>query len=924
MKAFSSLRSRMVIVVLLSAGPALALLYATGLENRVHSKKMAEDRASRLVRLVALDQKQALISARQLVEIIAQLPQVFLHKKKACDNVVTKAKTIYPSIASLGAIKLNGDVFCSAIPFETGLSAANSSWFKEVLKTREYAISSFHVGGLTKKPVMTLAFPSFAPGGKLAAIVFVSVDLKWLNQIIALEQLPPGYELTIIDPKGTVLARTPDPEFWVGDNHRDVPVISSILSGKQTGTFQSIGLDGRESLFAFLPLQVGPDKPEAYAYVGIRNDVAFAEFDKIFFRNIAGLISVILIALLVASWGSDLIVLRRLRELVSATRKLATGDLSIRSNIKSGGEVGQLATAFDDMADALEKEGEKTRESRNQLQASQSMLSTILNSIPVRVFWKDKKLNYIGCNELFARDVDLETPYQVIGKNDFDLPWADQAEKYRANDLDVITSGIPKLMYEVVQTDVNGVERWLEVSKIPLQDLDEQVIGVLGIYQDITPRKHFENKLNHMAYHDGLTGLINRREFENRLRNILEKTRLEDQEHALLYIDLDQFKIINDTCGHFAGDELLKQLANVLSGSVRHNDVLARLGGDEFGVILENCQSERALVIAEEILNNVRNFKFVWKAKSFSVGASIGLVVLDASTPSMQELLSRADMACYAAKDLGRNRVHVYEEDNLDLQRRHGEMRWVGRINNAFTMEQFRLYYQDIVPLQETSALHHREILLRMANDDGSVVLPATFIAAAERYGLMQRIDQWVISTVLDWLEKSRQQNETLDFGRVFINLSGTSLGDESFLMFIREKIRKVAHLTSHLGFEITETSAIADFANAEKFISEIKKAGCQVALDDFGAGMSSFSYLRSLPVDFIKIDGSFVRTMLDDPMDLAIVRSINQVGHVANIRTIAEYVESAEVEQALAGMGIDYAQGFRIAKAKPLEDPHS
>ncbi len=921
MKAFSSLRSRLVIVVLLSAGPALALLYATALENRARSKEMAENSASRLVRQVALDQKQALSSARQLVEAIARLPQVFLYKKKACNTVVAQAKTIYPLIASIGAIKPNGDVFCSALPFDAGLNAANSPWFKKALKTRDYAVSRFYTGRLTRRPVMTLAYPSFAVDGKLAAIVFVSTDLSWLNQILTQEQLPPGYVLTVIDPKGIVLARTPDPGFWVGDNHLDVPVISSILSRKQTGTFQSIGLDGRESLFASLPLQVGPDKPEAFAYVGIRNDVAYAEFDKIFYRNIVGLISVILIALLVATWGSDLIVLRRLRELVATTRKLATGDLSIRTNITSGGEVGQLASAFDDMADALEKEGEKTRESRNELQASQSMLSTILNSIPVRVFWKNKKLNYIGCNELFARDVKLETPNQVIGKNDYDLPWADQAKKYRANDLDVITSGIPKLLYEVVQTDANGNERWLEVSKIPLKDLDEQVIGVLGIYQDITPRKHVEKKLNHMAYHDGLTGLINRREFENRLRNILEKTHLEDQEHALLYIDLDQFKIINDTCGHFAGDELLKQLANILSGSVRHNDVLARLGGDEFGVILENCQSGRALIIAEEILNNVRNFKFVWKTKSFSVGASIGLVVLDASTPSMQELLSRADMACYAAKDLGRNRVHVYEEGNLDLQQRHGEMRWVGRINNAFELEQFRLYYQDIIPLQDTAALPHREILLRMVNDDGGVVLPATFIAAAERYGLMQRIDQWVISAVLIWLEKRCQQNETLDFGRVFINLSGTSLGDESFLTFIREKIREIAHLTRYLGFEITETSAIADFANAEKFISEVKKAGCQVALDDFGAGMSSFSYLRSLPVDFIKIDGSFVRTMLDDPMDMAIVRSINQVGHVANIKTIAEYVETAEVEQALAGMGIDYAQGFRISRAKPLDD---
>lgn len=907
-------------VVLFSAGPALALLFLSGLENRDHAKKDAEERVSRIVRLVALNQKQIFLSAMQFVETIAQLPQVYLKKSEACKAVVVRAKKNYPSMASIGAFNANGDLFCSAVPFEAGLSAKNSSWYKDVIKTNDYAVSRFHLGGLTKKPVMTLAYPSFSVDGALAAVVFASIDLKWLNQITTMEELPKGYVLTVIDPKGTVLARSADPEFWVGDNHAQVPVIKTILSGKHAGTFQSKGLYGRESLFAFLPLQVGSDKPEAYVYVGIRNDIAFAESDKIFYRNITGLISVFIISLVVAGWGSDIIIIRRLRELVATTKKLATGDLSIRTNITSKGEIGQLAGAFDDMADALEKQSKKVQKSRNELQTSRSMLSTVLNSIPVRVFWKDKKLNYIGCNELFARDVGLTTPDQVLGKDDYDFPWADQAEKYRANDLDVITSGVPKLSYEVLQTEFNGSERWLEVSKIPLRDLDEKVMGVLGIYQDITPRKDAEKKLNHMAYHDGLTGLINRREFENRLSTLLDKARIEGQEHALLYVDLDQFKIINDTCGHFAGDELLKQLANVLSASVRQNDVLARLGGDEFGIILENCKSERAIVIAEELLQNVQNFKFVWKTKTFSVGASIGLVVMDSDSPNMQELLSFADMACYAAKDLGRNRVHVYEEGDLELKRRHGEMQWVARINDALEHEKFVLYYQDITPLQDKTILPHREILLRMIDDDGSVVLPTTFIAAAERYGIMQRIDQWVISNILEWLENHCQQNKVLDFERVFINLSGTSLGDETFLLFIREKLKQAAHLTHCLGFEITETSAIADFSNAEKFISEIKKAGCQVALDDFGAGMSSFSYLRSLPVDFIKIDGSFVRTMLDDPMDMAIVRSINQVGHVANIGTIAEFVESAEIEQALIEIGIDFAQGFNIAAPVPLD----
>lgn len=421
--------------------------------------------------------------------------------------------------------------------------------------------------------------------------------------------------------------------------------------------------------------------------------------------------------------------------------------------------------------------------------------------------------------------------------------------------------------------------------------------------------------IHHMAYHDQLTGLVNRNEFDRRLIVALSSAKEDDITHVLLYLDLDQFKVINDTCGHQAGDELLSQLAVVLRKLVRGNDVLARLGGDEFGLLLANCPLDQAKTIAEELREAVGDFRFVWRDKQFSVRVSIGMSLITKDAQGVDEVLGEADIACYAAKDSGRDRIHVYADDDSDLQRRHTEMQWVSRIKDALEEKQFVLYNQEMYSLNRAdSGEPHSEFLVRMLNADGGVILPGAFIPAAERYGVMAQLDRWVVQAVVDFLVEKE-----ITKGVYFVNLSGASLSDDGFFAFIKQQISRSNVPPELLCFEITETAAIANFSKAVEFIQEIRNIGCQFALDDFGAGLSSFSYLKSIPVDYLKIDGGFVRDIKEDPMNFAIVQAINEIGHVAGLNTIAEFVENKETLELLRGIGVDLAQGYGISRPSSL-----
>jgi diguanylate cyclase (GGDEF)-like protein/PAS domain S-box-containing protein len=451
---------------------------------------------------------------------------------------------------------------------------------------------------------------------------------------------------------------------------------------------------------------------------------------------------------------------------------------------------------------------------------------------------------------------------------------------------------------------------------------DGVISGAVLVLRDMTQERQYLANLSWQASHDPLTGLVNRSEFERRLDHVLNITMSSAGHHCLMFLDIDQFKLVNDTSGHAAGDDLLRHLCQALPRGLREGDTLARLGGDEFGVLLVDCPAPQAHEVAEQLRQLVQDLHFVWKGRPFVTTVSIGLVHLGAVPLTLEASLRAADMACYMAKEKGRNRIQVYHPDDSELSTRSGEMAWIQRLHVALDENRFCLYAQEIAALQQhgNDGMRHIEILLRLRDESGRMVSPDSFIPAAERYGLMTTLDRWVVRNVFKLigqcaLDGHPERPQAL----CAINLSGSSIGDDAFLEYLKLQFKTFNVAPKMICFEITETSAIADLGSAIRFIDELKALGCWFSLDDFCSGMSSFAYLKHLPVDFLKIDGSFVKDMLDNPVNRAMVQVIHNIGHVMGKCTIAEFVETRQIEAELQDIGVDYAQGYLIGRPEPL-----
>ncbi len=465
----------------------------------------------------------------------------------------------------------------------------------------------------------------------------------------------------------------------------------------------------------------------------------------------------------------------------------------------------------------------------------------------------------------------------------------------------------------------NGDEVPIQDSAAPIRDRIGNIVGSVMVFHDVSKETRLFRQLSYQASHDALTGLINRREFENSLVAVLEKTRDNTEEtHALLYVDLDQFKVVNDTFGHTAGDALLRQLSEQIQSKIRSTDLLARLGGDEFAILLERCSDERAIEVAEAIRGAIEGYRFEWQDSFTTMRCSIGVVMINNENADVASVMSSADVACYSAKDMGRNQVHLYK--NSDASMRHEEMKWVSRITSAVEDNRLELFFQPIIGIgkDQCSRRGHYELLLRMRDEAGELVGPDQFIPAAERYNLMSTLDRWVIHEALTELADRNDQGEARY--TLAINLSGTSLSEDRFLDFVIEELVRQKLPDGAICFEITETAAISNLSRVVHFMQELKKLGCKFSLDDFGSGLSSFTYLKNLPVDYLKIDGQFIRNVASDSVDESMVKAISEVGHAMGIETIAERVESKQVLDKLGTLGIEFAQGYYIARPASVQ----
>ncbi|MBN1647140.1 MAG: EAL domain-containing protein [Spirochaetales bacterium] len=520
-----------------------------------------------------------------------------------------------------------------------------------------------------------------------------------------------------------------------------------------------------------------------------------------------------------------------------------------------------------------------------------------------------------GYKEEEARDQNIGSIVSLVDEktsNPFTLPLI---ESDNNEDSSFILENTSMISRDNTSFHVEGI--WSRIK-----GTEGEIEGHVLAVRDISQLREMSEQLTYQASHDILTGLANRDEFSQHLSVLIADAKKNDRTHALLYLDLDQFKIINDTCGHAAGDELLLETSSIIQNVVRSSDVSARLGGDEFGILLEGSNKQQALFIAQRLHDQLNNHKLVWEKKVFNVNSSIALVMITQQSKDLNSILAAADDALYLAKDEGGNRIKVYEtKGNIFVQRR-GEMEWISRLTGALEEDRFKLYYQPIIPLDEKKEIKAKsEILIRMVNENGDIIAPADFIPAAERYKLMNAIDRWIIrKSLISYSELEKRKKLTENTKRLAINLSAQSLTDETLLKYIESQFNEIGVPPECFSFEVTETAAISNMNTAVNLIKDLRRLGCTFSLDDFGSGFSSFSYLKDLPVDYLKIDGIFVKEMDTDPVNRAMVEAMNNLGHVIGKKTIAEFVHNEAIYNLLREAGVDYAQGYHISAPVPLD----
>ncbi|MBS1270802.1 MAG: Cyclic di-GMP phosphodiesterase PdeB [Gammaproteobacteria bacterium] len=545
----------------------------------------------------------------------------------------------------------------------------------------------------------------------------------------------------------------------------------------------------------------------------------------------------------------------------------------------------------------------------------------LYNDTPSMFFTLGVNGEILSANQ-FGADHLGYTVDEIVGKCISDLHEEDEQAPVLKKVQECANERLKVHHWEARMRRRDGSKAWIRTAARVMSDNTQDTDPILVVCEDITEAYKLSEQLKYQAGHDALTGLMNRNEFERRLQNMLSDSKDNDTRHALLYMDLDNFKVINDTCGHNAGDELLRQLKPVLRKHITDDDLLARLGGDEFAVLLSNCDPEQAVSAAQTLHRAVTDYRFIWHDVSSRISASIGVVAIDHTTENIATLLSAADTACYSAKEEGLKHVHLYQPDDKVVVRRHREMTWITKIDKALEEERFELFYQRIVPAKtmkpdSLEAGKHYELLLRMRDEDGKIVMPGSFLPAAERYKYTTQLDRWVVGHALQWL--SNHPGHVDELSICSINLSGHSIGDGDFLDYLTEQLESSSVPPSKICFELTETAAVANLLSATELMEELRATGCRFALDDFGTGLSSFDYLKHLPIDFVKIDGQFISNIVTDPVDYAMVKSINEIATVMSKKTVAEFVNSEATLTMLRSIGIDYAQGYEIAKPKPL-----
>lgn len=914
---FDSLRVRLLVLVLLAIVPPVILTVYGAWKERQQAISMAEDNLQQMTQLAATSEARLIEGARQLMSVLSTVPEL-RGNARTCARFLADVQQRNQGYVNFGLIQLNGDVTCSAQPLAEKTNLSNRRYFRQTIEENRFFAGDYVFGTHSRKHAINLTYPVLNTKGQVAAVLFASLDLSYLDRFVSDIVLPPGAVLITADSQGTIIARRPEPEKWIGT--RAAPSLFDVMIKVGFGTSEVKDVDGITRLYAFAP--VGTTDVSGFKVgIGIPIDDIVAPANRLQMMELSTLGIIALLALAAAWFVGDVIILRRVKALVGTANQIAAGNLQVRTGITHGKEeISQLARAFDTMVVALQQNEAERAQSAAILFTEKERAQVTLESIADAVITTDKR-GHIEYMNPVAEELTGWTKAEAEG-----MPSSMVFRIFNGFTREAVPNPVEavlelqsnvELSKDTVLLSRTGMEYAVEDSAAPIRDRDGKLTGVVLVFHDVSDSRKLAIQLSHQAAHDPLTGLFNRREFERRLELAIEGLARQSRQHALLYMDLDQFKIVNDTCGHSAGDELLRQITALLQPLVRDSDTLARLGGDEFGAFLENCSPESATRIAEKLRQTICSFQFVWQDKIFPIGVSIGLVNFSTNVLSLPDLLSAADTACYIAKDSGRNQVHIYRPEDHQQAAREGEVKWNERIQQAFESDRFRLLSQRIAALRSNDDNHvFDELCLYMSDGAGKLIPPSAFIPAAERYHFMPTIDRWIIRTAFMQHAATLQAAGGTGSHVLMLRVSGNSLDDEHFLEFIYAQFAQFELPYSSICFAIAETTAITNLARALAFIDALKQRGCKFALDDFGSGMSSFAYLKHLHVDFLKIDGNYIKGMSSDPVDYAKVEAIERIASVMGLQTIAQKVDDPDTLTQLQKIGIGYAQGKVISES--------
>jgi|GEM_PF-2843051 len=737
----------------------------------------------------------------------------------------------------------------------------------------------------------------------------LSNDLAGLSEIIRSQAQQPNFQFAMItDSRGKILAyyhRTLNSSELIGQSIKTLP-LESALKDKSLAVFSNN--DTQIDIAA--PIIVH-DKVIGWARIHIGREHIFESLKLISIEGLFYTLFAILIGTLFA-WRMGSSLTKGIYELIHATQQVKAGNRNVNISLKRDDELQILSDNFQSMLVDLNNQEQA-------LYSEKERLEVTLKSIGDGVITTDRNglitylnpiaENLTGWSNSASKGVHIASVFKVYHEDTMEpaaIPALVSMEKQK----------IVGLENHTILLNRAGEKISIEDSGAPIVDKDGVIIGSVLVFHDSTEAMQLRKRLTWQALHDNLTGLHNRQAFENKLSQLIDHNLTNpDAQHCLIYIDLDQFKIVNDTVGHSAGDELLKQVTNILQHQARESDLLARLGGDEFAILLENCSVQNAEQIAEKVRLSIFEHRFIWEERIFDIGTSIGVAHMKGLI-NKAKIMSQADVACYLAKEKGRNRVHTYNEDDKALAKEFSTLDWGNRIKRAIEDECFVLFAQKIVPLQSSSTRDIYEVLVRLQAKDGDLIGPDQFLPAAERFNIMGQLDIYIIERAYRWLQQNFENIEILN-----INISGQSLDDEHFNSALLEILKRDSNINKRICFEITETAAITHMSSCISFLNSIKNYGCRLALDDFGSGFSSFGWLKTLPVDYVKIDGTFILDVLTDRVDAAMVRAIHQISEEMNIKTIAEFVENQAVSDWLTQAGIDYAQGYHFHKPTLITD---